>query len=96
MTAQCKHTCRDKCRALEYAQLLELKVIREFTAYRDECDYPDVKTMLAELIAGHERSLALLCEKRDQLSATFDVLHLIQESFEEHRHPDETHDARIR
>jgi hypothetical protein len=83
MKPQCEHSCRDKCRALEYAQILELKVIREFTAYRAGCDYPDVKTMLAELIVEHERVLAVLYEKREQLSEGFNVLGLIQESFDE-------------
>jgi|AP12_2_1047962.scaffolds.fasta_scaffold13944_2 rubrerythrin len=83
MKQRCQHSCRDKCRALEFAEILELQAIKEYTTFRDECDYPDVKSMLSELIGDHERILATLHEKREQLSEKFTVLDLINESFEE-------------
>ncbi len=83
MNTQCQQTCRDKCRALERAELIELQMIRDFTVFRDECTYPDVKIILAALIGEHERILSTLHDQREQLSEKFAVLDLIQESFEE-------------
>lgn len=71
------------CRSLEYTELLELQIIKEYTLLLGGCNYPEVRVILSEMIGDHERTLAMLHEKKLQLSEQFSILGLINDSFEE-------------
>ena len=80
--AQCAHTCKGLCQALELAAGQEKKAILQYAYFRDECTYPDVKLMLNELIIQRQKSIRLLEETKSQLQSKFDVLDQIREGFE--------------
>ena len=81
MPAQCVHSCKGLCVALDLAQQLEFDAIGEYRRFQAECDYPDVRDLLTQLIAEREHGLRLLAGKRRMLEAKFDSLDRITDSF---------------
>ena len=78
---QCAHSCKDLCSALEKAMEQEKKAILQYASFRDECNYPDVKVMLNELILLRQKSIRLLEETKLKLRTKFEVLDQIREGF---------------
>jgi rubrerythrin len=78
---RCSHGCKEFCTALEIATLREKEAILQYDALRDECDYPDVKAMLNELIIQRQKSIRLLDEVKILMKSKFEVLDQIQEGY---------------
>ena len=81
MNTTCVHSCKGLCNALEVAEHRETEAIKEYKRFAQNCDYPDVRTLLEEMIKDREHSLRLLSEKRMMLQAKFDTLDNITDSF---------------
>ncbi len=79
---ECAHTCRGLCRAIEIATLKEKEAILQYDSLRDECNYPDVKVIINELILHREKSIRLLEDAKVRLKSKFEVLDQIRGSFE--------------
>ena len=79
---QCAHTCKGLCTALELASATEKNAILQYAALRDECNYPDVKTILNELILAKRRSIDLLEKTKELVKSKFEVLDQVRDSFE--------------
>lgn len=79
---KCAHTCRGLCTALEIATLREKEAILEYASLRDECNYPDVKTLLNQLIIERKRTIDLLERTKQVVRSKFEVLDQIREGFE--------------
>jgi hypothetical protein len=82
MKPMCVHSCKGLCSALEAADHRERQAIAEYRRFQEECDYPDIRSILAELIRNREETLTFLGEKRAALKAKFDTLDEITESFQ--------------
>jgi len=78
----CNHTCKEVCRAIEIALQHAKDVILQYGILRDECTYPEVKTMLNELIIRQQQSIRLLEDTKVLLKNRFEVLDQIREGFE--------------
>ena len=78
---RCSHGCKEFCTTLEIATLREKEAILQYDALRDECDYPDVKAMLNELIIQRQKSIRLLDEVKILMKSKFEVLDQIQEGY---------------
>ncbi len=78
---KCVHGCKEFCTALEIAALREKEAILQYDSLRDECDYPDVKVMLNELIIQRQKSIRLLEEVKTLMKSKFEVLGQIQDGF---------------
>jgi rubrerythrin len=83
MKSICVHSCKGLCAALEMAEHLEQAAIGEYRRFADDCDYPEVRIVLNELVREREKALQLLVEKRQVLAAKFDALDRITDSFRE-------------
>lgn len=81
MKQPCVHSCKGLCNALEVAEHHEREAIKEYRVFHDNCDYPDVRVMLADLIKERERALAVLIEKKNALAIKFATLDQINDSF---------------
>jgi len=81
-TIQCAHNCKEFCTALESAMLREKDAILQYGAMRDQCDYPDVKILLNELIIQRQRSINLLMETKALIKSKFAVLDQVREGYE--------------
>jgi rubrerythrin len=81
MERQCVHSCRGVCAALDVAEHREREAIKEYQRFAAECDYPDVRELLDDLIRDRNRSLAALRVRREALLARFNTLDNINDSF---------------
>ena len=81
-TIECAHNCKEFCTALETAMQREKDAILQYGALRDQCDYPDVKILLNELILQRQRSIGLLMETKALIKSKFEVLDQVREGFE--------------
>jgi len=79
---ECAHTCKGLCRAIEIAMLREKEAILGYDALREECNYPDVKVIINELILHREKSIRLLEDAKSRLKTKFEVLDQIRGGFE--------------
>ena len=77
----CVHSCKGFCNALEIATLKEKEAIIQYDSLRDECDYPDVKAILNELIIQRQKSIQRLEEVKILMKSKFDVLDQIQDEY---------------
>ncbi|MBI5471095.1 MAG: hypothetical protein HY961_01985 [Ignavibacteriae bacterium] len=77
----CAHSCKGLCNALEIAEHREREAIKEYGRFAENCDYPDVRVLLQEVIKDREHSLRMLEEKRAMLVAKFETLDNINDSF---------------
>ncbi len=81
MKATCVHSCKGLCNALQVAEHRELEAINEYREYAAQCDYPDVKGLLEELIRSREQALRVLRQKREALEVRFAMIDRINDSF---------------
>ena len=81
MEVQCIHSCYGLCNALTVAEQREQSAIKEYDAYLNQCNYPDVQVILRELISQHQRTLSLLQGKRMELTEKLKIMDDINESF---------------
>ena len=81
MTTQCVHSCKGLCSALEVAEHREQEAVREYRKYAAQCDYPDVRLILDEMVRERERALARLRELKDILAVKFNAIDRINDSF---------------
>ena len=78
---KCAHGCKEFCTAMEIATLREKEAILQYDALRGECDYPDVKAILNELILQRQKSIRLLEEAKLLTKSKFEILDQIQDGF---------------
>ena len=81
MKPTCVHSCKGLCNALEVAEHHEQEAIKEYRQFMKDCDYPDVREILVELVQEREKALKMLKAKRDILTVKFATLDQVNESF---------------
>ncbi len=81
MNPTCVHSCKGLCNALEDAEHREQEASKEYRKFAADCDYPDVRQILGELISEREKALKVLREKREILTVKFNVIEKINDSF---------------
>ncbi len=81
MKSTCVHSCKGLCNALQVAEHREEEAIKEYRDYAAQCDYPDVKELLEELIRSREQAVRVLRQKRETLEVRFAMIDRINDSF---------------
>ena len=81
MKARCVHSCKGLCNALQVAEHREQEAITEYREYAAQCDYPDVRELLEELIRSREQAARVLRQKREALEVRFAMIDRINDSF---------------
>jgi len=81
MNTPCTHSCKGLCSALEVAEHREQETVREYRRYAAQCDYPDVRLILEEMVREREKALARLRELKEILSVKFNAIDRINDSF---------------
>ena len=79
---RCVQSCKELCNALEFASKTEKEAILQYAYFRDACTYPDVKTILNELIINKKKSIELLEKTKEALRSKFEVLDQIRAGFD--------------
>ena len=81
MKATCVHSCKGLCNALQVAEHREQEAIKEYREYAAQCDYPDVRELLEELVRSREQAIRVLRQKREALEVRFAMIDRINDSF---------------
>jgi rubrerythrin len=81
METTCVHSCKGLCVALKVAEAREEETIREYQRYADECNYPDVRKLLVELITHRRKGLAMVRQAREMLDTRFETLGDIEDNY---------------
>jgi rubrerythrin len=84
--SRCVQSCKELCKALEYASTTEKEAILQYAYFRDACTYPDVKAILNELIINKKKSIELLEKTKETLRTKFEVLDQIRAGFDDVDH----------
>ncbi len=82
-TVRCAQSCKELCAAVETASATEKEAILRYAYFRDACTYPEVKTILNELIIQKKKSIELLERTKEMLRNRFEVLDQIRAGFDE-------------
>jgi rubrerythrin len=82
LDAKCAHTCKGLCKALEIASMNERTAILHYADLRDSCTYPEVKTMLNDLIIEKKKAIELLEKTKELVRGKFGVLDQIRDGYE--------------
>jgi hypothetical protein len=69
MKVNCAHACRNTCLMLTEALREESEMVRFYEKLQHECNYPDVHDMLLELIETRSKSVLIINQKLNELSA---------------------------
>ena len=81
MKPLCVHSCKGLCNALEVAEHREREAIKEYKSFAQNCDYPDVRVILENLVKEREQALIVLQEQRAVLAVKFELIDRIGDSF---------------
>jgi len=66
---KCVHACRNTCTMLAEALREESEMVSFYERLQQECDYPDVHDMLLQLIESRSKSVLMINQKLNELSA---------------------------
>ena len=70
----CVHACRNTCLMLTEALREESGMVSFYERLQKECNYPDVQEMLLDLIEQRSRSVLMINQKLNELSARAAVI----------------------
>ena len=82
MNVQCAHACRNTCAMLSEALREESGMVQYYERLRNECNYPDVKAMLKDLIELRSSSVLVINQKLNELRARAEIIDGVISSYD--------------
>lgn len=82
MNVKCAHTCRNACAMLSEALHEESAMVRFYEQLDQECNYPDVRAMLRELIEIRSKSVLMINQKLNELRARSEIIDGVISSYD--------------
>jgi hypothetical protein len=79
---KCAHACRNTCAMLAEALRQESEMVSFYERLQQECNYPDVHDMLLQLIESRSRSVLMINQKLNELSARAAIMDGVISSYE--------------
>jgi hypothetical protein len=79
---RCPRSCAEVCIALETALRTEKQAILGYAELRDQCSFPEIRTMLNELVLRQEKTIRYIEEVKLAVAERFDVLEQIRAGFD--------------
>ena len=79
---QCAHACRNTCAMLAEALREESDMVQYYERLRSECNYPDVKAMLKDLIELRSSSVLVINQKLNELRARAEIIDGVISSYD--------------
>lgn len=79
---RCAHACRSTCAMLSEALREESEMVRFYERLGQECDYPDVRNMVQELIEQRSRSALMINQKLNELRARGEIIDGVISSYD--------------
>jgi len=77
----CMHTCRNTCAMLNEALRKEASIIRFYEALMEECNFPEVRSFLVDLVEEKRKGILRIIQKLNELHAHSQSLDGIISSF---------------
>ena len=78
----CEHACRNTCATLERAIEKENELLEMFGNSLNECNMPDVHSLLSEAIESKKEAIQVLQQKLDEIKTNSLIDDDIEESYE--------------
>jgi rubrerythrin len=63
----CQHACRNTCAMLNEALRKEASMVRFYEGILAECNYPEVRTFLTDLVEEKRKSILSIIQKLNEL-----------------------------
>ena len=79
---ECVHACRNTCTMLAEALREESEMVSFYERLQQECDYPDVHDMLLQLIESRSKSVLMINQKLNELSARAAIMDGVISSYD--------------
>jgi rubrerythrin len=77
----CLHACRNTCAMLNEALRKETAVVRFYEGMLDECNFPEVKSFVAEFVDEKRKGILRIIQKLNEIHARSQSLDGIYSSF---------------
>jgi len=78
---RCDHTCRDSCAMLNEALRRETASVRFYETVYDDCNAPEVKSFLGEIVDERRSHILKIIQKMNELHAKSQAMDGIANSF---------------
>ncbi|MCK9424988.1 MAG: hypothetical protein M0Q21_02990 [Ignavibacteriaceae bacterium] len=78
---RCDHTCRDSCAMLNEALRRETASVRFYETVYDDCNAPEVKNFLGEIVDERRSHILKIIQKLNELHARSQAMDGIANSF---------------
>ncbi|MFA6978208.1 MAG: hypothetical protein WC209_02705 [Ignavibacteriaceae bacterium] len=78
---RCDHTCRDSCAMLNEALRRETASVRFYETVYDDCNAPEVKNFLGEIVDERRSHILKIIQKLNELHARSQAMDGITNSF---------------
>ncbi|MCK9211275.1 MAG: hypothetical protein M0P61_10605 [Ignavibacteriaceae bacterium] len=78
---RCDHTCRDSCAMLNEALRRETASVRFYETVYDDCNAPEVKNFLGEIVDERRTHILKIIQKLNELHARSQAMDGISNSF---------------
>jgi len=79
---ECAHACRNTCLMLAKALREEGEMVSFYERLQQECNYPDVHDMLLQLIESRSKSVLMINQKLNELSARAAIMDGVISSYD--------------
>lgn len=80
--AHCQHACRNTCALLAEALKDETDIVRHFETMLAECDEPEMRKFVKEMMESHGLMANRISEKLKEIKARAEVLDGVISSFD--------------
>ena len=77
----CQHACRNTCAMLNEALRKEASMVRFYEGILAECNYPEVKSFLNDLVEEKRKSILSIIQKLNELHVQSQSIDGIMSSF---------------
>ena len=77
----CLHACRNTCAMLNEALRKETAVVRFYEELLDECNFPEVKSFVTEVVDEKRKGILRIIQKLNEIHARSQSLDGIYSSF---------------
>lgn len=78
----CEHACRETCAMLKKALRLEEESLAFYRSLRSECDYPEVQSLLDDLLTNRRSATDRIAAQLSTMQARGEVLNDVMSSFD--------------
>ncbi|MFH0990745.1 MAG: hypothetical protein V1799_12090 [bacterium] len=79
---QCEHACRNTCAMLNQALHEETAMMRFYQHLKEECDYPDVRALVEDLLEKGGVSILKINQKLNEIQARAESINGVMSSYE--------------